>query len=957
MALRLDWNDIRARAGKFADDWKDAHYERGETQTFYNEFFELFGVTRRRLASFEYGVKLPENKRGFLDLFWKGKLLIEQKSKGRDLKPARQQVLDYFPGLKEDELPRYILLSDFQSFELYDLDIDPDKPLVFRLDQLPDHVQSFGFIVGQERRIFRDQDPANIQASEIMGALHDALEAAGYKGHNLERFLVRLLFCLFADDTGIFQPLSIFEEYVANTRQDGGDVGGALGQLFQVLNTKEDERQNTITDELSKFPYINGDLFAENLPLPHFNRDMREKLLNACSFKWETISPAIFGSLFQSVMDKAERRKTGGHYTSEKNILKIIEPLFMDELRSEFERIKSLKRARGAALEDFHDRLGKLTFFDPACGCGNFLVIAYRELRELETALLKELHPEQRVTDIGLYTKVNVDQFHGIEIEEFPARIAEVAMWMTDHIENVRLSAAFGEAYVRIPLTKSPNIHHRDALEIDWGSVLAPDQCNYVFGNPPFIGAKQQSPEQREQVRRIAALGGSGGSLDYVCAWFIKAGEYVSRRLTSGKSKSAPIAFVATNSITQGEQVGQLWPILFDRYGVEIAFAHRTFQWLSDARGAAHVHCVILGLTRREDEPKEKRLFSYSDIAGDPVESRHLALSPYLFDASGLQNRHLVVEETNTPLANEKRPIIGSKPIDGGYYIFTENERAEFLAKEPKAELFLRPYMGAEEFINGDIRYILALQNIEPSVLRSMPMVVDRVNCVSRFRRGDLASKKLANDEDAKPKPRGQGTVAMADTPTVFHVTVIPSSPFLAIPEVSSERREYVPVGWLEPPTIPSNLVRVLIDADLWDFGLITSRMHMAWLRYIGGRLKSDYRYSIGIVYNPFPWPSLPGDKTRDKIRALAQAVLDARDDHPGATLADLYDPDTMPPDLRKAHRALDDAVDRLYRKEPFGSDRERVEHLFKLYETITAPVLAATSPKPARGRKPKSPS
>jgi hypothetical protein len=563
MALRLDWNDIRARAARFAEEWKDAHYERGETQTFYNEFFELFGVTRRRLASFEYGVKLPENKRGFLDLFWKGKLLIEQKSKGRDLKPARKQALDYFPGLKEDDLPRYILLSDFQTFELYDLDIDPDKPLTFKLDQLPDHVQAFGFIVGQEKRIFRDQDPANIQASEIMGALHDALEEAGYTGHALERFLVRLLFCLFADDTGIFQPPTIFEEFVANTREDGADVGAALANLFQVLNTKEDRRQRTINAELNKFPYVNGDLFAENLPLPYFNREMREKLLAACGFKWDAISPAIFGSLFQSVMNKEERRKKGAHYTSEKNILKVIEPLFMDGLKAEFERIKIFRRGREKALEDFHERLSNLTFFDPACGCGNFLVIAYRELRDLETALLKERYEavfnrpgmirSDYKFDVASLSKIDVDRFYGIEIEEFPARIAEVAMWMTDHIENVRLSAVFGDAYARIPLSKSPNIRHADALEIEWEDVLASGRCSFVFGNPPFIGAKFQSEAQRAQVRRIAALGGSGGSLDYVCAWFLKAGEYV-------KASKAQIAFVATNSITQGEQVAQLWP-------------------------------------------------------------------------------------------------------------------------------------------------------------------------------------------------------------------------------------------------------------------------------------------------------------------------------------------------------------------------------------------------------------
>jgi methylase of polypeptide subunit release factors len=938
--MRLDWNDIRARAAIFAAEWKDAHYEKGDTQTFYNEFFELFGVTRRRVASFEYGVDLPENKRGFLDLFWKGKLLVEQKSRGRDLKPARKQALDYFPGLKEHELPRYILLSDFQSFELYDLDIAPDKPLTFRLSQFPDHVQAFGFIVGQERRIFRDQDPANIQASEIMGALHDALEASGYKGHTLERFLVRLLFCLFADDTGIFQPLGIFEDFIKNTREDGADVGPMIGQLFQVLNTPESERQKTLSEELAQFDYINGDLFKENLPPPHFNRDMREKLLNVCGFRWEAISPAIFGSLFQSVMDKAERRNTGGHYTSEKNILKVIEPLFMDELKAEFARL-IIRRDTGRtnALKDFHGRLGKLTFFDPACGCGNFLVIAYRELRELEIDVLRELRGDDRLDlfDASSLVKINVDQFYGIEIKEFPVRIAEVAMWMTDHIMNSKLSAAFGKSYRRIPLKTSPNIRHADALETDWTDVLAPEKCSFVFGNPPYIGAKIQSEKQRDQVRQIAALGGSGGSLDYVCAWFIKAGEYV-------RKSKAHIAFVATNSITQGEQVAQLWPLLFERYKLEIAFAHRTFQWLSDARGKAHVHCVILGLVRREDEPKEKRLYSYAEIDGDPAESRHAALSPYLIDASRLQNRHLVVEEISRPLKDVKRPIIGSKPIDGGYYIFDDAERQEFLLIEPGAAKVMRPFVGADDFVNGESRYILVPEEASPHDLRALPKVMDRIERVRRYRLGDIPARRKAESGETKPKKRGEGTVELAKFPTRFHVTVIPKVPYLVFPRHTSERREYAPFGWLEPPIIPGDSSLILLDADLWDFGLITSRMHMAWLHNIGGRLKSDYRYSIGIVYNPFPWPDANDEKTRGKIRALAQAVLDARKNHPESTLADLYDPDTMPPDLRKAHHALDEAVDRLYRKEPFLSDRERVEHLFKLYENLTAPVLAAAA-------------
>ena len=413
--MRLDWNDIKARAGKFADDWKDASREKSDTQSFYNDFFDVFGISRRRFANFEHAVDLPGNKRGYLDLFWKGKLLVEQKTAGRDLKPAKEQAKAYIPGLKDYELPRYILLSDFQNFELYDLDGNPNQPLKFMLPSLPDHVQAFGFMVGQERRIFRDQDPVNVIASEMMGDLHDMLALSGYTGHKLERFLVRLLFCLFADDTGIFQPLGLLEDFIKErTREDGADLGPLLTHLFQVLNTPDDAREKNLDSDLAQFPYINGDLFAEVLPLPSFTRAMRDKLLEACAFHWQHISPAIFGALFQSVLNKAERRKKGAHYTSEKNILKVIGPLFLDELKAEFERLKARRdTGRTKALNDFHTRLGALTFFDPACGCGNFLVIAYRELRELEILLLRQLFPDgQLVTDIGLYTKINVNQFY-----------------------------------------------------------------------------------------------------------------------------------------------------------------------------------------------------------------------------------------------------------------------------------------------------------------------------------------------------------------------------------------------------------------------------------------------------------------------------------------------------------------------------------------------------------------
>jgi hypothetical protein len=944
--MHLSWNEIRARAARFASEWKDAHYERGESQTFYNEFFEVFGVPRRRVATFEEPVKRLGNRRGFIDLFWKGVLLVEQKSEGGDLVRAKKQAFDYFPDLKDFELPRYVLVSDFQNFELYDLDDETGKPVEFKLAQLPSHVQHFSFILGVQKRQFRDQDPVNIEASELMGKLHDKLKDTGYVGHDLERFLVRVLFCLFADSTGIFEPPGIFGDYIRDrTREDGSDLGGLLSQLFQVLNTPDERRHGNLDEDLARFPYVNGDLFEERLPIPSFDSPMRAALLEVCDFSWERISPAIFGSLFQSVMDKEHRRAQGAHYTTERNIMKVIQPLFLDGLHAEFEQLKKRRdTGRTAAIKKFHEKLGTLKFFDPACGCGNFLIIAYRELRLLEIEILKVLRTDgQLELDVSRLSKIDVDQFFGIELSEFPARIAEVAMWMMDHIMNNRLSLEFGDSYIRIPLKKSPHIKPVDALETDWESVLPAADCSYIYGNPPFVGAKYQSTMQREQVRRIARLGGSGGTLDYVSAWFIKAGEYIQKH-------EVKVGFVATNSVTQGEQVAQLWPVLFDRYGLEIAFAHRTFAWGSDARGKAHVHVVIIGLTPRDHEPPVKRLFSYPDIKLDPVESNHGSLAAYLFDASRLSDRHLVVSETSQPINGAPKMIIGSKPIDGGYLIFDEQAKLEFLKTEPAASKFVHPFIGASEYLYGQERWILAVQKATPGELRGMPAVGERLKLVKRYRKGEIPPKR-SSDNNAEVKPPGISARALAETPAEFHVTVIPDAPFLAVPEVTSETRDYVPIGWLEPPVIPSNKLRFILKADLWHFGVLTSAMHMAWLKDIGGRLESRFQYGIGIVYNTFPWPDVT-ETQRAKIKTLAQDVLKARAKFHGSSLADLYDSDLMKPELRRAHRALDLAVDKLYRAAPFSGDRERVEHLFTLYEKLVNPLMAGAQPKPPRRKK-----
>ena len=924
--MRLSWNEIRARAAEFAREWKDSGYEKGETQSFYNEFFEIFGVKRRTVARYEEQVKRLDDSHGFIDLFWPGVLLVEQKSAGRDLEKAREQADAYFDALPVHDQPRYQLHCDFQTFEL--IDRDEREEVRFLLADLPDNVEKFGFILGVQKRTFEDQDPVNIAAAERVGLLHDALAASGYTGHDLEQFLVRIVFCFFADDTGIFEPRDIFLDYLENrTSEDGSDLGSRLMHLFQILNTHEEQRPATLDEDLDRFPYVNGDLFRDTLPIPSFDSEMREKLIDACNFNWSNISPAIFGSLFQSVMEKDQRRRQGAHYTTEQNILKVIEPLFLDELREEFRKLKARRDTRRIpALHTFRQRLRDLRILDPACGCGNFLIIAYRELRALEIEVLREIHPKTQ-TDVFAtqLVIVNVDQFYGIEIGEFPARIAEVALWMMDHIMNVRLSLEFGETFARIPLEKSPHIRHGDALEFDWSELLPPEECSYVLGNPPFVGAKFQSREQREQVRHIAALGKSGGTLDYVTAWFIKAGEYL-------QHSEARIGFVATNSITQGEQVAQLWPILFERHKLEIIFAHRTFAWGSDARGMAHVHVVIIGLAKRNDAPRPKRLFSYDTPKSDPQQSQHTALSPYLFDAGGLADARVVVREAHVPINGLPKLIIGSKPIDGGHYIFNFDERAAFLHEEPDAEPYLRPFVGSREFLQGGMRWILHLADAPPQILKTLPKVRERIAAVRDYR---LASKSAP-------------TQALAMTPKLYHVNVIPTAPFMVVPEVSSERRDYIPIAWLDPPVIPSNKIRVLQNASLWQFGLLTSTLHMAWVRNIGGRLKSDFSYGIGIVYNTFPLAPVLSERL-EQLAPRAEGVLAARANHPDATLADLYDPDLMPPDLRKAHQALDRAVDRLYRRSAFTSERERVEHLLGLYEKMVAPLAAKAKPKRRR--------
>ncbi len=926
--MPLSWNEIKTRAATFAQAWADASDERAQAQEFWLGFFDIFGVRKPRVASFEHAVKKYGGKQGFIDLFWPGTLLVEHKSRGKSLERAHTQALDYFAGLKERDLPRYVLVSDFARLRLYDLERS-DEPVEFALADLPKHIKRFAFVAGYQAQDIRPQDPVNQRAAEKMGALHDALKASGYDGHALEVLLVRLLFCLFADDTGIFEPAQAFRAWVEErTDPDGADLGPKLGLMFQVLNTPEAKRSAKLDEQLRAFPYINGGLFAETLPLAMLDSAMREQLLECCALDWSSISPAIFGAMFQSIMDGKARRNLGAHYTSEENIQKLIKPLFLDALWAEFHKIKHQRNR----LMEFHRRLRSLTFFDPACGCGNFLVITYRELRLLELAVLRAAYGDgQQQLDIQTLVAVDVDQFHGIEIEEFPAQIAQVAMWLIDHQMNQRVGDEFGRYFARIPLKSSPHIVHGNALQLDWTQVLPPERCTYVLGNPPFVGAKYLDDAQRADVQAVFADVDNGGLLDLVAAWYVKAAHYLRASLSAGQTAdTAPrVAFVSTNSITQGEQVGVLWGWLLAR-GVHIHFAHRTFQWRNEAKGVAAVHCVIVGFGL--NNPTDKTLYLYDDIKGEPHAVAAGNINPYLVDAVDV-----VLPRRSKPMCDVPSIGIGNKPIDGGHYLFTPDEKAAFLAKEPKADKFFRRWIGAEEFINGLERWCLWLGTASPAELRAMPEVMKRVQAVQAVR---TASKS--------PPTR-----KLADTPTRFHVENFPKGNWLCIPEVSSERRNFIPVGFESPETLGSNLVKVIGDATLYHFGILTSTLHNAWVRAVCGRLKSDFRYSAAIVYNNFPWPN-PTAAQRKAIETAAQAVLDARLQSPNSTLADLYDPLVTPPALLKAHQKLDAAVDAAYGRKAhsFANEAERVAFLFECYQHLATPLAPATPAAKTKGRR-----
>jgi len=917
----LSYNEIRARLALFAEKWNDAKDEDADAKSFWDELFLCYGTNRRQVAKFEVPVNKLDGNKGFIDVLWKGKLIVEHKSRGKDLKAAKVQAEDYMERLKPAERPRFLVTSDFQRFQVFDLHNGHEDH--FTLDELPAKAETMGFLGGYEPKRPSHEAPVNIEAVERLGKLYDAMKDGGYPDHDLQAFLVRVLFCMFAEDTAIFEPESFTDIILNRTAEDGSDLGIRLAQVFETLDAEKGKRQRALDESIAGLPYVNGRLFSGRLTLAATDSKMRKALLACCEeFDWSAISPAIFGSLFQGVMEPAERRAAGAHYTGEDNILKVIKPLFLDALRAEFAAIKTgPQRGREQKLEAFHAKLAKLKFFDPACGCGNFLIITYRELRRLEIELLKELHPSgQGVLDVALLSKLDVDQFYGIEIDEFPSQIARVALWLMDHVMNVELGYAFGQAITRLPLTKSANIVHGNALQVDWKTVIHPEECSYILGNPPFVGYSFQSAEQKEDIEALNEKPEGYGVLDFVSYWFIKASIYI-------RGTNINCAFVATNSICQGEQAGILWGYLFAR-GIKIHFAHRTFAWESEARGKAHVHCIIAGFGC--DSAAQPIIFEYETLKADPVPVPAKSINQYLVDAPSV-----ILAKQTKPLFGQPIMIRGSGPVDGGHLLLDNDDKKSLLTLEPQAEKWIRPFLMGDEFINNVQRWCLWLKDCPPDELRKMPLVTSRVQKVREMR---LASKKKATQQ-------------IAAYPSVFGEIREPkSSHYLAVPAVSSERRKYIPIGYLGKETVCGNKIYFIDNASLYEFGVLSSSMHMAWTRTVCGRLKSDYNYSNTIVYNNLAWPA-SSENQKASVEKAAQAVLDVRAKFPSSSLADLYDPNSMPPELAKSHSTLDSAVDKCYRAKPFQSDRERVEFLFCLYENITVPLANAAKPKRDRKR------
>jgi len=924
--VQLSKTTIRDRAAKFVKRWSGGpQKEFAEKQTFWNEFMAVFGVDRREWGVYEsLAGRVSTGGKGHIDLLVPGEMAVEHKTSGEDLEKAMDQLIDYLGTLHASKMPWLLVNSDFDRFTWKNLETGDEGEFV--LADLPHHLDLFWWLAryAHPHEHYEDEEEVNLKATGYMAKLHDALIASGYDEHALRELMTRILFCLFADDTDVWDRAAFRNYLHLNTREDGSDLGPVLIYLFQVLNTSPEKRSKTLDEDLASFAYINGDLFATQLPIPSCDEETRSALIDACHFDWSAISPAIFGSMFQNVMSPKERRELGAHYTTEQNILRTIEPLFLDDLRAELTAASSRP-----ALQRFHDQLSLLTFLDPACGCGNFLVIAYREIRRLETEALRRLAGAgrrsekefvgQRAMGLNLLCKVTVDQFYGIEIDEWAARIARTALYLIDHIANREVSGEFGQHYVRFPIPASPHIRIDNALRIDWETVLPADRASYVFGNPPFVGMSLMSEEQDEDNTIVFETPGlevaRSGRLDYVACWYAKAVEYAATR---------PIrfAFVSTNSLTQGEQARSLGPFLH-AHGFRIDFAHRTFAWTSEAKGTAHVHVVIIGFSYGGQD-SQRHIFDYADIKGPPSERLAKNINFYLADAP-----NVAIGKHTTPFIPVPVPIEGNRPEDNGGLLVSEQEVEEIRAGDPIAARYLRRLIGAREMLQGSRRWCFWLVDASPHDLRHSPVLQERLAIVRAAR---LAAIHNTNNESRMAKLR-----RLADTPSLFTAIRQPDGPWLCVPAHSSENRRIVPMAMFGPDDIAHNSTLLIAGAPLWLFGILQSAMFSAWVRTVAGRLKSDIRVEADLAYNAFPFPDRAQEKA-DAIETPMQTVLDARDAHPGSSLADLYGPLSTPPDLVKAHDALDRIVDSLYApRRRFATDGDRLGVLFDRYASLVS--------------------
>ena len=913
---------IAVAAAEFAERWKGRGYERGESQPFWID-----------LLSNVYGVETPSN--GFITFedhrmvdssnFIDGrirstKVLIEQKSLGKDLRKGIlqsdgsllnpfQQARRYVVSLPVSEHPRWIVTCNFSEFLVYDMEKPNGEPEQILLENFGKEYYRLMFLVDAKNEHLSKEMQVSIQAGEIVGRIYEAL-LKQYDDNSPEalRWLnilcVRIVFCLYAEDAGIFTH-DQFHNFLVT--YEAKDLRRALRDLFEVLNTPKEKRSKYLQEELAAFPYTNGGLFEEEIEIPQFTEELKQTLLQNASldFDWSEISPTIFGAVFESTLNPETRRSGGMHYTSIENIHKVIDPLFLNDLRSELDEIleEKVEKQRQKKLDNYQNKLASLTFLDPACGSGNFLTETYLSLRRLENEAIRErYHGQTMMGEFVDAVKVSINQFYGIEINDFAVTTATTALWISEAQMLAETERIIHHDIDFLPLKSYTNIHEGNALRMDWETVIPKERLNYIIGNPPFVGARIMSESQKQDVLDIFGANWKNvGNLDYVCCWYKKAAELMKQ------APQASAALVSTNSICQGEQVANLWQKFFDD-GIKINFAYRTFRWDSEASLKAHVHCIIVGFSYQTVKPS----LIYDGERKTEAEN----INAYLIDAP-----NAFVGSRQQPICQVPEIGIGNKPIDGGNYLFSEDEKENFVKVEPLSESYFHPYYGADEFINQRPRYCLWLGACSPNELRKMPQCMKRVEAVRNLR---LSSKSA-------------GTRKLADTPTRFHIENMPQNDYILVPCHSSEKRRYIPMGFMHPHDICSNAVLLIPDAKLYHFGILESNVHMAWMRAVCGRIKSDYRYSKDVVYNNFPWPK-PTDDQKAKIEQTAQAILDARALYPDSSLADLYDELTMPVELRRAHQNNDRAVMEAYGWKASSQFTESVcvAELFKLYQKIT---------------------